>query len=87
MAVLGKPVAHVYAGILGLLALVTSLADGLIHSRDTETILFGAWLSLLVFAAFGYLAGWIAERIVDESVRSQVTAELALRAAEDGSGE
>ena len=63
--------AQTYAGILGLLALLTSLGHGFIHARETEAILLTAWLSLLVFAPVGYLVGWIACRTVEESVRVQ----------------
>jgi len=70
-------VARTYAGILGLVALLTSLARGFIHAHQTDAILLGAWQSLLVFAAVGYVAGWIAGRIVEESVNSTIQDELA----------
>jgi len=69
-------VARTYAGILGPLALVTSVARGFVHATSAEAILLGAWCSLLVFAALGYVVGWIAGRIVQESVRATVRAEL-----------
>lgn len=69
--------ARTYAGILGLVALLTSLARGLIHAHQTDAILVGAWQSLLMFAAVGYLAGWIAGRIVEESVNTAIKDELA----------
>ena len=68
--------ARTYAGILGPLALVTSLARGIIHATDAESVLFGAWCSLLVFAAVGALVGWIAGRVVEESVSATIEAEL-----------
>jgi len=70
-------VARIYAGILGPLALLTSLARGLIHARQTDAIVFAAWCSLIVFAAVGYVVGWIADRIVEESVMAGIRAELA----------
>jgi len=70
-------VARTYAGILGLLALLTSLAHGFIHARETDAVLLGAWCSLLVFAAVGYVVGWIAGRIVDESVSATLEDQLA----------
>jgi hypothetical protein len=79
-------VARVYAGILGPLALATSLADGLVHGRHPEAVLFTAWVSLLVFSAVGYVAGWIAEKTVGESVGSVVSAELIQRASVDAPG-
>jgi hypothetical protein len=70
-------VARTYAGILGPLALVTSLARGSIHATDPQTMLFGAWCSLLMFAAAGWVIGWIAGRVVQESVGATIRAELA----------
>ena len=69
--------ARTYAGILGPLALVTSLARGLIHAQQTEAMLLGAWCSLVVFAAVGYVVGWIAERTVEGSVSASIEAHLA----------
>ena len=68
--------ARTYAGILGPLAFLTSLAQGFIHARQTEAILFAAWCSLLVFAAVGYFVGWIASRTVEESVAARIRAQL-----------
>jgi hypothetical protein len=70
-------VTHVYAGILGPLAFLTSLARGVMHGGGTESVLFGAWCSLLAFAAVGYVIGWVAGKTVEESVRGRITAELA----------
>ncbi len=77
MAPKDGPVAHVYAGILGPLAFLTSLARGLIHGGPTASVLWTAWGCLLAFAAVGYLAGWVAGRTVEESVRGRIAAELA----------
>ena len=76
--------ARTYAGILGSLGLVTSLAEGVIHARHTEAILFAAWCSLLVFASLGYFFGWIAGRIVDDAVHSEIQARLAQETSNDG---
>jgi hypothetical protein len=70
-------VAHVYAGILGPLAFLTSLARGALHGGGTQSVLWTAWCSLLVFAAVGYLVGWVAGITVEESVRGRISAELA----------
>jgi len=70
-----------YAGILGLLAFLTSSARGVLHSGEAESILLAAWLSLLAFAAVGGVVGWVAGRIVEESVRARMKEALA---AEDG---
>jgi hypothetical protein len=66
-----------YAGILGTLALATSLVDGLVHARDPNAILFASWVSLLVFCTLGCVAGGIAGRMVQESVGAAISAELA----------
>ena len=67
--------ARTYAGILGLLALLTSLARGFIHARETDAVLLTAWWSLLVFAAVGYVVGWIAGRTVEESLSATIEAQ------------
>jgi len=70
-------VAHLYAGILGLIALLTSVIRGLIHGGGVESVLWAAWLSLLGFGVVGFVVGWFAERIVEDSVRGRILAELA----------
>jgi len=72
-------VAHQYAGILGSLAMFVTLARGLAHGGSAGAVCWAAWLSLVVFAAAGYLVGWIAGRIVDEAVSRRITVELAER--------
>jgi len=69
-------VAHIYAGILGFLAFLTSLAHGALHGGSAESILLRAWCHLLAFAAIGLVIGWVAERIVADSVRGRLLAEL-----------
>lgn len=69
--------ARIYAGILGLVALLTSLALGIYHGEATDTMLFSAWLCLWGFAAVGYGAGSIAGWIVRESVHARIASELA----------
>jgi hypothetical protein len=68
-------VAHTYAGILGPLAFVISLARGCIHAWGTETTLLQAWISLWAFAMLGAVLGWLAGWIIEEEVRTQITAE------------
>ena len=69
--------ARIYCGILGLLSFLTTLARGWIHGGDAESILWTAWLSLLLFSVIGLIIGWIAGRIVEESVNARLAAELA----------
>ena len=69
--------ARTYAGILGPLAFATSLVRGVLAGGGTEGVLGTAWCCLLAFAAIGGLIGWIAERIVEDSVNGRIAAELA----------
>jgi hypothetical protein len=75
-------VARIYAGVLGLLAFLTSLALGLLRAGDPDMVIWTAWCSLWVFAAAGYVLGAIAARTVDESVEARIAAELAAEQAE-----
>lgn len=68
--------ARQYAGILGLLALVVSLMRGILAGGASEATLWTAWLGLLAFTVLGAVIGWLAERIVRESVSSQILSEL-----------
>lgn len=69
--------AHVYAGFLGPLAFLTALARGLIHGSEPESVVLTAWLSLMAFAAVGYIVGWIAEQVVRDSVYGKISSEVA----------
>ena len=66
-----------YAGFLGLVAFVATVAQGIIHGAGTQSTLFHAWLSLLVFVVIGYILGAIAAWVVDDAIASRVNAELA----------
>jgi hypothetical protein len=74
-------VARTYAGILGPLALVISLARGLLGGGSTDSVLWAGWWNLLVFTAVGGVIGWLAERIVADAVQGRIAAELAARPA------
>jgi len=76
-------VARIYAGILGLIAFLTSLAHGMVHGGAAQSVLWIGWCSLLVFSAVGCAIGWIAEQTIEDSVRGQVETELAARDAAD----
>ena len=69
--------ARIYAGILGPVALLASLARGVSHAWPAERTLLMAWTSLLAFAALGSAIGWIAERILEEEVRGRMAAGAA----------
>ena len=48
----------------------------------SEATLWTAWLSLLVFTVLGAVIGWLAERIVRESVSGQILSELQDKTAQ-----
>ncbi len=68
--------ARTYAGILGLVALLTSLILGIYHGEAANAVLFSAWLSLATFSAGGYVIGSIAATVVRESVQSDILAKV-----------
>ena len=68
---------RIYAGILGPVAFLTSLANGAIHGGTVESTLLVAWCSLLAFTVIGYVIGWIAGWIIEDSVKAAVSAQLA----------
>lgn len=63
--------ARSYAGVLGTLACGMILARGLITGSGLETTIATACLALFGFAALGWIAGRLAERFVQESVRTR----------------
>ena len=73
--------ARTYAGILGPLAMLTAIVRGLIHGGGATSIVVEAWCFLLAFAAVGCVAGWIAERAVDEAVSVRLRDDMAERTA------
>jgi AAA+ superfamily predicted ATPase len=72
-----------YAGILGSLAFSTVVLRGAIAGLSAPSTLLTATISLFAFAGIGWIAGSLAETIVDEAVRSRFQTELA--AAEEES--
>jgi hypothetical protein len=60
---------------------MTTIARGLVHGGGTMSTLLTAWCCLLAFSAMGYVVGRVAESIVEDSVRSRITAELAAEEA------
>ncbi len=71
-----ESVAHTYAGILGLLAMLAALMRGLTHGSSPQTVVSTAWICLLVFACIGGAVGALAGWIVEQSVQARVLAEL-----------
>jgi hypothetical protein len=70
-------VGRAYAGILGPVALVTVLAREWFSGGGASTKLFHAWLALVAFSALGGIIGYLAGRLVDDSVGAQISAEMA----------
>ena len=66
-----------YAGVLGPLALVTVILRGVLKSGSPQETMLAATICLMAFAAVGYVVGQLAERVVEESVRGRLAAELA----------
>lgn len=60
-----------YAGVLGLLACGLTLVRGLAAGAAPESTIAAACGSLFAFAAVGWIAGRLAERFTEESVRSR----------------
>ena len=79
-------VGRIYAGVLGLLALVVVLIRGLRYGGGAESTMITATLVLLGFASLGLVVGTLAQWIVDDSVRSVVEAELAVGSNADQQG-
>lgn len=65
-----------YAGILGPLAFGLVTARGVVSGAGTEGTILAASAALFVFAALGYIAGRLAEYLVNESVRGQFQAAM-----------
>jgi membrane protein implicated in regulation of membrane protease activity len=55
---------------------MVSLVRGIVAGGASEATLWTAWLGLVAFTALGAVIGWLAERIVRESVSSQILSEL-----------
>lgn len=68
--------ARLFAGILGPLAMLTITTSGLLHGRTSQSVASAAWVALIVFAAIGYVLGWIANRTVEDSVQAAISARL-----------
>ena len=72
---------RIYAGVLGPLAFLTVVARGLLNGASAQRVLLDAWLFLWIFAAVGYVVGRLAAWVVEDSVRSRLSAELAAQEA------
>jgi len=70
-------VARTYAGILGLLAFLTSLARGVYHAQGPESLVGQACVHLAVFVVVGWAIGGCARWIVEDAVRQRLEVEIA----------
>jgi hypothetical protein len=64
-----------YAGILGPGAFAAVLVRGVMRGGGIEGTLLSAWICLWAFAAVGYVAGRMAEWIVEESATARIAEE------------
>ena len=71
--------ARLYAGVLGLLAFLTSIIRGMAHGCGAESALWTACLGMALFAMVGAVIGGLARWIVEDAVNSRLAAELAAR--------
>jgi len=63
------------------LALLTSVTRGILYARQVDAVFLAAWWSLLVFALVGGVIGWVAGRVVEESVKTTLAAQLTAEKA------
>jgi len=63
--------------------MLVAIARGFVHGSQPDAILGSSCVCLWVFAAIGYLVGWIAQTTIEASVSTRVQEELSARAAEE----
>lgn len=69
-----------YAGILGFLAFGVMVVRGVGLGWGVDGVILSAVVSLIAFAAVGFIAGVLAEQWVEEAVRIRFQQALAARA-------
>jgi len=65
---------QVYGGTLALIAFLAIVVRGLAAGTPAATTLLAASISLPIFFLVGCMIGWIADRTIDESIRSRIEA-------------
>ncbi|MEX0936773.1 MAG: hypothetical protein WDZ59_02855 [Pirellulales bacterium] len=60
-----------YAGIMGALAWVVVVVRGIKDGGSAQSVMTAATVSVIAFAALGWIVGSMAQWIVDQSVRDQ----------------
>jgi hypothetical protein len=73
----GEKVGRTYAGILGPLGMILVIARALGNSGGVQATLWTGILTVAIMAAVGYILGELAAWIVEDSVRTKVSTELA----------
>jgi len=71
-----------YGGILGLLAFLTMIVRGELHGNDPTIHTVDCLAEPDRVHPGGLVIGWVAERIVEDSVAGRVAAELAVQEEE-----
>jgi hypothetical protein len=66
-----------FAGILGSIALVTIVLEGLMRGAEVEQTLEAAAVSTALLCVIGYVVGKLASWVVVDSVRVQLARELS----------
>jgi len=66
-----------YAGVLGYLAAVLTLARGVWSGGGLEATLLTMFAVMPLFAAIGFVVGTIAQTTVDQAMREKLEVELA----------
>lgn len=61
-----------YGGTLALIAFAAIVVRGLAHTAGAGSTLWAASLAVPVFFLIGCVIGWIADRTVDESIRTKM---------------
>jgi hypothetical protein len=68
-----------YAGILGTLGCLTTVAHGLLAGTSDAATLIDAWWCLVTLSVVGAVLGGLAGAVVEEAARKQVEQEWAAR--------
>lgn len=71
--------ARPYATLLGWIAFLTLVLRGVLAEGEITTVVIRAWIGLMVFAFVGFFLGWIAQQIVDWSVKSELERETSVK--------
>ena len=80
--------ARAYSGVLSAMAIIFVIVRGLMLGMLPDEILGLCLMVFAIFAAVGYVIGWIADRTVSESVENRFRGEIArLQAAAGASTE